>query len=138
MRWLSYLRYRFRRKNAFQLHSPFVYRLYTEVIRAKGHGVRDASGALNTSVTQDASAWAALGIQNKVAVPLDQLLDRYLACRRQDTVFVAKDPHRDRNNEALWDTICRHPDVTLTIDLFHEGWVFYREGMEKQHYVLKA
>ena len=31
-----------------------------------------------------------------------------------------------------------HPDVTLTIDLFHEGWVFYREGMEKQHYVLKA
>lgn len=109
------------------------------MIRGKDNGVGDASGALDASVPQDASSTlAALGIQSKVTVPLDQLLDRYLACRCQDTLFVAKDPHRDRNNEAAWDTICRHPDVTLTIDLFREGWVFYREGMEKQHYVLKA
>ena len=126
--WLSYLRYLWRRKNAFQIHSPFVYKLYTEVIRGKGSsGAQDVFRAL-----------AELGIRSKVEVPLDQLLDLYLSDRDQDTMFVGRGIHDDRKNEAIWDTICRHPDVILTMDLFREGWVFYRAGMEKQHYVLKA
>ena len=126
MRWGSYLRYRCRRKNAFQLHSPFVYRLYTEVI--KGKGTKDASDTRE--------ALEALGIRSRVEVPVDQLLDLYLSDHDEETVFVAPGIHANRKNEAIWDTICRHPDVTLTIDLFREGWVFYREGMEKQHFVL--
>ena len=123
MRWGSYLRYLCRRKNAYQLHSPFVYRLYTEVIRGKDE--RGVSDAL-----------AALGIRNRVEEPVDRLLDRYLLDRDPEVLFVAQGIHDDRKNEAVWDTICQHPDVTLTIDLFREGWVFYREGMEKQHFVL--
>ena len=120
MGW-RYLWYLIRRKNAFGLHSPFVYAWYTKVIRGK-----------------DETAWRALGIQTRMEVPLDQLLDRYLSNRSEEVAFVTRDIHRDRNNEAAWDTICRHPDVTLTIDLFREGWVFFREGMEKQHFVLKS
>ena len=126
--WGRYLRYLWRRKNAFQIHSPFVYKLYTEVIRGKGtSGAQDGSSAL-----------AALGIRRKVVVPLEQLLDRYLSDRDPATLFVVQGIHDDRKNEALWDTICRHPDVILPMDLFREGWVCYREGMEKQHYVLKS
>ena len=114
-----YLRYLIRRKNAFGLHSPFVYALYTRVIRGK-----------------DEAAWSEMGIRSRVEVSVDQLLDLYLSNHDEETVFVAQDIHKHQKNEAAWDTICRHPNVTLTIDLFHEGWVFYREGMEKQHFVL--
>ena len=120
MMWRSYLRYIMRRKNAFHLHSPFVYTLYTKVIRGG-----------------DDDAMCELGIRNRVEVPVGQLLDHYLSDHAEDTVFVARDLHDNQNNEAAWDTICRHPDVTLTIDLFREGWVFYREGMEKQDFVLR-
>ena len=114
-----YLRYLFRRKNAYRLHSPFVYALYTKVIRG-----------------QDEAALRELGIEHRLEVPLDCLLERYLLQRSRDTVWVVQGIHGNRKNEEAWDTICRHPDVTLTIDLFREGWVFYREGMEKQHFVL--
>lgn len=115
-----YLRYLWRRKSVYQIHSPFVYALCTKVLPA-----------------QDAAAWDEMGIRHRVEVPVDRLLDRYLTDHDEETVFVAHDIHRNRNNEASWDTICRHPDVTLTIDLFREGWVFFREGMEKQGFVLK-
>lgn len=111
-----------------------MYRLYTEVIRGEGSsGKQGASGARDVL-----SSLAALGIRRKVEVPLDQLLDRYLSDRDQETLFVARGIHDDRKNEALWDTICGHPDVVLTMDLFREGWICYREGMEKQHFVLKV
>lgn len=119
MRWRSYLRYVWYRKNAYRIHSPFVYALYTKVIRGKGE-----------------ADWSGMGIRGRVEVPVDQLLDLYLSDHDEETVFVAPGIHANRKNEAIWDTICRHPDVTLTIDLFREGWVFYREGMEKQHFVL--
>lgn len=117
----SYLRYIWRRKNAFHIHSPFVYRLYTEVIEAHNE-----------------ASLRKLGIERKETVPVGELLERYLADRSEGTMWVAKDIHQNRNNEAVWNTICAHPDVTLTIDLFREGWVFYREGMEKQDFVLRS
>lgn len=120
MRWASYLRYLFRRKNAYGIHSPFVYALYTKVIRGK-----------------DEADWSGMGIRSRVEAPVDQLLDLYLSDHGEETVFVAQGIHEHRKNEAAWDTICRHPDVTLTIDLFREGWVFYRKGMEKQDFVLR-
>lgn len=116
----SYLWYVWHRKNAFHIHSPFVYTLYTKVFHGK-----------------DEVAWGELGIRNRVEVPVDRLLDSYLSDRSEDTAFVARDIHGDRNKEAAWNTICGHPNVTLSIDLFREGWVFYREGMEKQHFVLR-
>ena len=104
----------------FHIHSPFVYRLNTEVIQ-----------------THDEASLPKMGINRKVVVPVGELLKEYLADRSQDTLWVVTDLHQDRKNEEAWNTICAHPDVTLTIDFYHEGWVFYREGMEKQDFVLR-
>jgi len=35
-----------------------------------------------------------------------------------------------------WEEIKNHPEVTLTIDIFQFGIVFFRKGIEKQHFVL--
>lgn len=116
----SYLRYLWQRKSVFHIHSPFVYRLYTEVIQV-----------------HDEASLQKLGIERKAVVPVGELLEEYLADRSQGTMWVAKDIHQDRKNEEAWNTICAHPDVTLTIDFYQEGWVFFREGMEKQDFVLR-
>ena len=112
---LSYLRYVVRRKNEFHIHSPFVYKLYTQVIRGG-----------------DEEALKALGIERTEIV----MEDVVPFCDGK-VMYVVEGIHRDQKKEALWHTICDCPDVTLTIDLYDKGLFFYREGMEKQHFVLK-
>ena len=111
----SYLRYVMRRKNAFHIHSPFVYALYTKVI------LGGQPEALKT-----------LGIERTEPVKEGEIP----VCDHS-VMYVMEDNHKNKKKEAFWNTICSHPDVTLTIDLYDKGMVFYREGMEKQHFVLK-
>ncbi|MBL7882976.1 MAG: class I SAM-dependent methyltransferase, partial [Bacteroidia bacterium] len=36
-----------------------------------------------------------------------------------------------------WEEIKRHPKVTVTIDLFFIGLVFFRKEQAKQHFIIK-
>jgi len=56
----------------------------------------------------------------------------------ESTVFVFDDIHWSREMEEAWETIKQHPSVTLTIDLFFLGLVFFRkEQLEKEHFVIR-
>lgn len=59
--------------------------------------------------------------------------------RRSDTpVFVFDDIHWSAGMEEAWRIICGHPDVQLSIDLFHFGLIFFRpEFKVKQHFLLR-
>lgn len=111
----SYLSYIAKRKNEFHIHSPFVYSLYTRVIRGG-----------DEAVLKD------LGIERMQQVMVGEMPDVH-----DKVMYVMEGIHSDRKKEAFWNTICACPDVTLTIDLYDKGLFFYREGMEKQHFVLK-
>ena len=53
-------------------------------------------------------------------------------------VLIFDDVHWTEGMERAWETIKAHPSVTLSIDLFFIGLVFFRpEFKEKQHFVLK-
>lgn len=111
----SYLRYLLKRKNEYHIHSPFVYELYTKVIRG---GDEEALKSLGIERTEQVGEGEIPAIVDKVMYVMDGI-------------------HDDKKKETFWNTICTHPDVTLTIDLYKKGLFFYREGMEKQDFVLK-
>lgn len=54
-----------------------------------------------------------------------------------DTVFVFDDIHWSKDMEAAWEVIQQHPKVTVSIDLFYLGLVFFRQEQEEQHFMLK-
>jgi predicted O-methyltransferase YrrM len=54
-----------------------------------------------------------------------------------DTVFVFDDIHWSREMEVAWNEITADPKVKVSIDLFQLGIVFFRNGIIKQHFVLK-
>ena len=56
----------------------------------------------------------------------------------EDTVLVFEGIHHSRHTEAAWEAIKAHEGVTLTMDLYSMGLVFFREGIEKQDFVLKC
>jgi predicted O-methyltransferase YrrM len=57
--------------------------------------------------------------------------------RHELSVFVFDDIHWSSEMQEAWKIIQQHEAVTLTIDLFSVGIVFFREGFPKQHFVLK-
>ncbi len=52
------------------------------------------------------------------------------------TVFVIADINWSPGMSEAWKELCREPAVSLSIDLFHCGLLFFRKGMARQHFVL--
>jgi predicted O-methyltransferase YrrM len=60
-----------------------------------------------------------------------------LAKHHERSVFVFDDIHWSNEMNSAWKTIQLDQEVTVTIDLFSVGLVFFRKGLPKQHFVLK-
>jgi predicted O-methyltransferase YrrM len=55
-----------------------------------------------------------------------------------DSVWIFDDIHWSTNMENAWKIIQNHPKVTVTIDTFQWGIVFFRTEQEKQHFVIRV
>ena len=54
-----------------------------------------------------------------------------------DSVFILDDIHWSKDMEESWEVIKSHPSVTITIDLFRMGVVFFKEGLSKEDFILR-
>jgi len=53
------------------------------------------------------------------------------------TIFVFDDIHWSAGMEAAWETIRKHPRVTVSIDMYHMGVVFFKEELSKEDFVIR-
>ncbi len=60
-----------------------------------------------------------------------------LSHKTSESVFVFEGIHHDRDMQDAWEEIKANEDVSVTFDLYCVGLVFFREGIEKQDFVLK-
>ncbi len=54
-----------------------------------------------------------------------------------DTVWIFDDIHWSTDMEEAWKIIKEHPQVTVTIDTFQWGFVFFRKEQPKEHFVIR-
>lgn len=54
-----------------------------------------------------------------------------------ETVWIFDDIHWSADMEEAWEIIKKHPKVTVTIDTFQWGFVFFRAEQEKEHFVIR-
>ncbi|WP_374959030.1 O-methyltransferase [Gilvibacter sp.] len=54
-----------------------------------------------------------------------------------DSLLILDDIYWSAAMTEAWQQIKAHPEVTVTIDSFHWGWVFFRKEQPKQHFVLR-
>lgn len=63
-----------------------------------------------------------------------QLLDK----THSETIMIFDDIHWSNEMDAAWEAIKAHPRVSLTIDLFYIGLVYFRkEQKEKEHFTIR-
>lgn len=69
--------------------------------------------------------------------PTIRYFNRFLKTAHNDSVFVFDDIHWSAGMEKAWEEIKAHPQVSVTIDLYSLGIVFFREQQAKEHFVLR-
>jgi predicted O-methyltransferase YrrM len=70
--------------------------------------------------------------------PTLRYFQQLLPKTNEDSILVFDDIHWSEEMEAAWEEIKQHPSVTLTIDLFFIGLVFFRKEQKvKQHFVVR-
>jgi predicted O-methyltransferase YrrM len=55
-----------------------------------------------------------------------------------ESVWIFDDIHWSPDMEEAWGIIKNHPKVTVTIDTFQWGLVFFRREQEKEHFVIRV
>ncbi|MEZ4903606.1 MAG: class I SAM-dependent methyltransferase [Spirosomataceae bacterium] len=69
--------------------------------------------------------------------PTLRYFEQCLQKAHNDSLFIFDDIHWSAEMEAAWAAIKAHPSVTVTIDLFAVGLVFFRKQQPKQDFVLR-
>jgi predicted O-methyltransferase YrrM len=55
-----------------------------------------------------------------------------------ETVWIFDDIHWSPEMEEVWEIIKKHPKVTVTIDTFQWGLVFFRREQPEEHFVIRV
>ena len=59
-----------------------------------------------------------------------------LAKHHENSIFVVDDIYWSAEMEKAWKEICRHPAVSVSVDLFQVGLLFFRKKQPKQHFTI--
>jgi len=60
-----------------------------------------------------------------------------LTCTNNDSLIIFDDIHWSKGMTEAWETIIQDSNVTLTIDTFYWGFVFFRKEQKKQHFKIR-
>ena len=120
---MNRLQHFLRAKTQFNLHSPFVYGLYTEVLFSRADGC--PKGRFEAVVWRLEHHYRVVAEHEVGAVKL----------HTSEADFLLVDhPHR---NELRWEELVAKPDYQVTIDLFDVGIAVCNSHLSKQHFILR-
>ncbi|MGB5822349.1 MAG: hypothetical protein WBG90_22895 [Saonia sp.] len=55
-----------------------------------------------------------------------------------DTIILIKGIHRDQNNRDLWKDLKKMGQITVSLDMFYCGVLFFRKEQTKQHFRIRV
>ena len=64
------------------------------------------------------------------------LFEMCLSKVHNDTVFVFEGIKENKRIREFWRSVCENPKVTVTIDLYSMGIVFFNKKLHKRDYIV--
>ncbi|PHQ57063.1 MAG: methyltransferase [Lutibacter sp.] len=71
----------------------------------------------------------------------EQLLDCFNLCLQRihnNSIFIFNEINSSEEMQQVWITIKKHPKVTISIDTFYCGIIFFRKEQQKQHFTIRV
>lgn len=63
--------------------------------------------------------------------------EQLLPKAHNDSIFIFDDIYWSQGMTEAWETIKQHPEVTVTVNTFYWGLVFFRKEQAKQHFKIR-
>jgi predicted O-methyltransferase YrrM len=60
-----------------------------------------------------------------------------LSNAHNDSVFIFDDIYWSKDMTSAWEIIKQHPKVTVSIDTFYWGFIFFRKEQQKEHFTIR-
>ncbi len=70
--------------------------------------------------------------------PTLNYFETLLLTAHNNTVFIFDDIYWSKGMTEAWKIIKQHPKVTVSIDTFHWGFVFFRKEQVKEHFTIRV
>lgn len=159
---IQYLKHRFTASNQHGIHSPFVYNYLTKCVyrKSKFKVSKSEKVALKSiayfKMEKLKVISATTAFKNLIRQELDlKLLDNatldfiYSDAPSDDVISIHKEQlHNDsmilvaniyasKNNIAIWEALKQNDVVTVSIDLFQCGVLFFRKEQVKEHFKIR-
>lgn len=64
--------------------------------------------------------------------------ETFLETVNNNSVFIFDDIYWSKGMTEAWETIKQHPKVTVSIDTFFWGFVFFRKEQLKEHFIIRV
>jgi hypothetical protein len=74
------------------------------------------------------------GNDTRVLLPL---MDQLVVNVNNNSIAVIANIHQSEAIEQAWLEIIKNPNVTVSIDAYHLGFLFFRKEQQKQHFVIR-
>jgi hypothetical protein len=68
----------------------------------------------------------------------DETIEKFLMTIENDSFWILEDIHANAASETLWEKIKMNPKVTVTIDTYQFGLVFFRKEQVEEHFIIRA
>lgn len=157
----QYLKFLLKSTNQHGVHSPFVFNLVTKCFYNKTHKpvsntskkeqllqrvseYLEIKNTLNIENLEPKSEKYASNVYDFIyfknpdkAITLKHF-ESLLPTIHNDSVFVFNAIHTSKEIIELWEHIKKHPKVTVTIDTFILGFVFFRQEQAKEHFTIRV
>jgi len=69
--------------------------------------------------------------------PTIDYFEQCLSCSHNDSIFIFDDIYWSAGMNEAWNYIKEHPKVTISIDTYYWGIVFFRKEQPKQHFTIR-
>ncbi len=133
---MNRLQYFLHAKTLYNIHSPFVFNLYREVLFAKVNALRSD---LPSSFSHRSSDLV-FKLQDYYRLSRISIVDDCILLHNQSTigsVLVVDGPHQSSAAENKWEQLCADPFYRVSIDLFDVGLLFSFSHLAPQHFILR-
>jgi hypothetical protein len=96
-------------------------------------------GSPKASFDIDSTSYNSVFIHSdELATITNERLEQLLKTTENDSFWILENIHTNKAAEAFWSNLKSNPKVTVTIDTFHFGLVFFRKEQVEEHFILRA
>lgn len=127
---MTRLRYWLTAKTQYNIHSPFIFDLYNDVLFAQV-GKEKRRDAYSSLVFKFAEHFGLKTISNDANQTI------FEPSKDFERLLIVNQPHCDAQAEKRFESLSDSPDYNVVLDLYDAAVLFSRPSMHAQKYLLK-